>query len=158
MMNKTRRHPFAAWLLAAALGTAAVAAPGAAPAPALESDVAAATAGFYRLVWSDAGAGVPTYELQESADDSFAAPRTVYEGADQATVLSGKPDGEYRYRVRARLGDGSVTAWSEPVTVTVAHHPLSRAFGFFAAGAIVFLATLVLIVGGNRRAEGEDPA
>jgi hypothetical protein len=49
------------------------------------------------------------------------------------------------------VGEGRVYPWSEPVTVTVAHHPLSRAVAFFTVGALVFLATLGLIVRGARR-------
>jgi len=143
-------------LLCVAAGLCASAVAGdAAPVPTLQSDTEVATAGFYRLVWSDAGAGLPVYELQESDDGSFTVPYTVYRGKDQASVLSGQPDGRYTYRVRATLEDGSVSDWSQPVSVTVAHHPLSRAFAFFAAGAVVFFATLGLIIVGNRRAEGE---
>jgi hypothetical protein len=142
-------------LFVAAGLSASVAASDAAPVPTLQTDTAVATAGFYRLIWSDAGTGLPVYELQESDDGSFSSPYTVYTGQDQASVLSGQPNGRYTYRVRAKFDDGSISDWSQPVSVTVAHHPLSRAFAFFAAGAVVFLATLGLIIVGNRRAEGE---
>jgi hypothetical protein len=154
-MNTVPFRKIRSLLFIAVLSAHAAAATGAVPAPALKADTSVATAGFYRLVWGDAGGGLPTYELQESADGAFNAPRAVYTGRDQASVLSGQPDGEYHYRVRARLEGGESTDWSAIATVRVSHHPLSRAFGFFAAGAVVFLATLGLIVAGNRRAEGE---
>jgi len=74
----------------------------------------------------------------------------IYKGPDRATVISGQADGTRVYRVR-EVGEGRVYPWSEPVTVTVAHHPLSRAVAFFTVGALVFLATLGLIVRGARR-------
>lgn len=74
--------------------------------------------------------------------------RTIYTGPDRATLISGQADGSRVYRAGALGADGRVTAWSEPVTVKVAHHPLGRALGFFALGAVVFVATLLLIIRG----------
>jgi hypothetical protein len=39
-------------------------------------------------------------------------------------------------------------AFSNTVKVTVRHHPIERAIGYFAVGFVVFLATLLLIVRG----------
>jgi hypothetical protein len=104
-----------------------------------------ATAGFFQLTWDSNG----PVELQESQDPDFAGAEVVYTGADTARVMSGKADGNWYYRARAAAGHG--TDWSEPVKVTVRHHPLARALAFFAVGATVFAATLVLILGGSRR-------
>ncbi len=121
--------------------------------PVLESDLPVATAGYYRLSWAldGAAATLPVFELQESLKADFADPATVYRGPDEASVMSGRGDGEYWYRVRAADGD-----WSEPVNVVVRHHPLSRALGFFAVGALVFLAILVVIVRGSMRTSGDQ--
>lgn len=110
--------------------------------PELESDTSVATAGFYQLRWF----GAETAELEESQDPDFSASRVIYNGADKARVMSGKSDGDFYYRVRnPRTG-----AYSDMVKVTVRHHSLTRAFAFFGLGAVVFLATLLLIATGAR--------
>lgn len=69
----------------------------------------------------------------------------MYRGADDARVLSGKSDGDWYYRARTA---GSDSEFGNVVKVTVQHHPLRRAFAFFALGAVVFFATLGVIVKG----------
>lgn len=138
--------------LAALLLTFGLAPAGGTPPPAspeLSADTTVATAGYFGLSWGHAGeaGGAPAhFELQEAPDPAFAAPRTLYAGPDRATALSGRPDGIYYYRVRA---DGG--AWSPVVAVEVMHHSLVRAGLFFALGAAVFLATVVLILRGDAR-------
>lgn len=117
-------------------------------APTLETDTQLATAGFYQLQWD--GAGATDHELQESLRADFSDPVTLYRGSDLATMLTGRPDGEYHYRLRALHEDGP-GPWSNTLRVEVQHHPLSRALLFFAMGALVFLATLAAILAGNRR-------
>lgn len=119
-----------------------------AQAPTLQSDIELATAGFFSLSWR--GAPGADYVLQESTTRSFAEHAVIYQGPDTARVMSGIEDGKYYYRARAR---GTRSGWSAPVTVTVRHHPLPRAFTFFGAGLIIFVATVTLIIGGARRAE-----
>ena len=115
--------------------------------PVLSSDQSIATAGYYQLSWRapvtdqirDKSAG---YILQESDSPGFAAADTIYKGMDTARVISGKPDGNYFYRIRL---DHSGANWSAPIQVTVSHHPLSRAFLFFFIGALVFILIIVAI-------------
>lgn len=116
-------------------------------APHIETDTTVATAGYYVLRWSAASTDV---EVAEFANPGSGDPSIIYRGPDRATLISGQPDGKRIYRVR-EIGAGEPSAWSAPVTVTVAHHPLSRALTFFGIGAVVFLATLTLIVRGARR-------
>jgi hypothetical protein len=117
-------------------------------APRLASDTALATAGYYQLSWS--GTDAPAYELQEASRGDFTMATTLYQGPDRATVLTGRPDGEFHYRLRG-LHDTGPGPWSEPLQIQVRHHPLSRALLFFAMGALVFLATLAAILAGNCR-------
>lgn len=115
-------------------------------APTLKSDSEVATAGFYQLQWS--AATVADFELQEATDAGFADARTLYRGPDLATVLSGQPDGDYYYRIRA-VDNGDGSPWSGTVHVEVQHHSLARALRFLAVGAIVFVALLILILRGE---------
>jgi len=114
-------------------------------APHIETDRELATAGYYQLHWTAATADVQI-EVSEPGNGSASI---IYTGPDRARVVSGQTDGTRIYRVR-ELDAATVSAWSAPVTVTVSHHPLGRALAFFGVGAVVFLATLVLIVRGAR--------
>ena len=141
------RPPLPPFLLACALLLACLATPLLA-APVLESDKPRSRDGFYQLHWAGPEGG--EYELQEAHQGDFAAPRTLYRGPDRATTLTGRPDGEYHYRLR-HLGADGPGPWSETLRVEVDHHPLSRALLFFAMGGLVFLATLAAILVGNRK-------
>jgi hypothetical protein len=99
--------------------------------------------GYYQLSWQSDG----PVRLVESPDPDFATARTLYVGADTASFVSGRPDGRWYYRLEAANEPRVI---SETVAVTVRHHSLGRALGFFALGAVVFLATLGLIVFGSR--------
>ena len=109
----------------------------------LESDTAVASAGYFQLRWSSSVA----VELEESNTPDFRAPRLVYSGSDTARVISGKPDGDWYYRAR---GIDSGSTFSNTVKVEVRHHPIERAAGYFIVGAVVFLATALLIAVGAR--------
>jgi len=126
--------------------------------PDLESDSDLATAGYFRLSWhgSDLNdSNNDDYLLQEASDPDFSSVKTLYEGPDTASLVSGRINGVYYYRV-GKYGVQNnnqaeeLSSWSNVVKVEVAHHPLSRAFMFFALGAIVFLATFVVVITGSR--------
>lgn len=110
----------------------------------LYSDTEVAKAGYFQLRW----AAESPIQLQESRSADFREARTLYSGSDNARILSGKPNGHWYYRARPETSPAS---WSNTVEVTVRHHSLQRALGFFTVGAIVFLATLLLIATGARR-------
>lgn len=113
--------------------------------PQLTSDSDVASAGFFRLSWkTDVGRA----ELQEADNSGFRDAKTLYIGSDTASVISGKANGSWYYRVRAL--DPEVGEWSEPVTVLVAHHKLSRAFMFLFLGVVVFVAIVVMILRSGR--------
>lgn len=114
--------------------------------PELEADTDVATAGYYQLRWFADRAIV----LEESGTADFETPKVVYRGSDAARVMSGKADGDLYYRIR----DTETGAQSDIVKVTVRHHGLGRAFAFFALGATVFVATLLLILAGARSETG----
>jgi hypothetical protein len=109
----------------------------------LETDTAVANAGYFQLRWNASSA----VELEESTTPDFTAPRRLYSGSDRARVVSGKPDGDWYYRARP-VSSGS--SFSNIVKVEVRHHPLKRAVAYFVVGAVVFLATALLIVNGAR--------
>ncbi len=123
------------------------------PLPELKVDNALATAGYYRLEWrlpAVTSDDDMRYVVQEAQDNRFHDAITLYEGPDLAMVLSGREDGLRYYRVRASKGDQPLSQWSESISVETRHHSLLRALAFFAIGALVFAATLVLILRGPR--------
>jgi len=115
--------------------------------PTLSASTERATGGYYSLSWD--GAGDVRYELQEAREPGFDTPRPIYEGRDTASVISGKPDGDYFYRVRT-LSEAGPGPWSEPARVSVAHHSLARALQFFFVGALVFAVLVTVIIRGTR--------
>jgi len=124
----------------------------------LTADTQTSTAGYYRLAWSIDGADIDQiFVLQEAVSADFENPTITYQGPDLATVVSGKSNGQYYYRVRRMQPDPSAgvesseDSWSNVVSVSVEHHSLPRAVGFFVAGLIVFVATLVVIVSSARK-------
>ena len=116
----------------------------AAATPKLKSDSNLSNAGYYQLHWANQKPG--DFILEESMTPDFTDAKTLYHGPDTATLVSGRKNGTYYYRVRSAKADGD---WSNAVEVKVAHHPLSRAFMFFSLGALVFIATLTMVVRGN---------
>lgn len=128
-----------AFIGAAAAVCCAVLVVGSATAATLMTDSAESAEGYFQLSWE---ADQPVVLLESTSPD-FDSPRAIYTGSDSARVISGKPDGTWYYRLQT-TDDGGVL--SETVAVTVRHHSLARAFAFFALGAVVFVATLGLIL------------
>jgi hypothetical protein len=120
--------------------------------PRLQVDTEVSSTGHYRLFWEPGEVGTAV-ELQESLSPGFDEARTVYRGPQSATVLSGRRDNTYHYRLRRDAGP-----WTDTVTVTVQHHDLTDALIYMAVGLVVFLATATLIVCGHiahRRGESD---
>lgn len=112
----------------------------------LVSSTDSATAGNFQLSWHSTTKA--QYILHEATEADLSDARIIYSGPDTATVISGKPNNTYYYRVTAKSNPG---IHSHTIKVTVAHHPLENAFGFFTVGVIVFLVTLIVILNGYRQ-------
>ena len=81
--------------------------------PTLRSDKTSSTDGTYALDW-DSVSGATTYELQENGDGLTLSPDDAI-----AHNISGQPDGDYTYRVRACHRSGGCSLWSNHVEVSV---------------------------------------
>lgn len=136
-------------IVVGAIATGVLAGPlvSAQPKISLESDTPVAAAGYFQLRWES---GEVASRLVEATDPEFADARVIYSGPDTARLMSGKPDGDYYYRLEAAGDVSPATVLSQTLKVTVEHHPLPRAVTFFAVGAAVFAATLGLIIVGGR--------
>lgn len=135
----------------------------------LSSSTEISTTGAFQLSWATDSPNTLTFELVKTrlgaestaqttaAGDEAVRSRTVYTGADTARFESGLPDGAYRYQIRALDADAHVVGASEPVVVNVSHHPLARALGFFALGALVFAAISAWVFRADTRTRCAQP-
>ena len=125
----------------------------ASPARAAESslsvDTPLSSEGYFVLSW-DAGPDGEQYVLQQALTPDFrdTLDRPIA-GAGSLTV-TGLADDRYYYRVGDPQG-----RWSNTVEVTVAHHPLSRAFAFFSLGLVLFAVLIFTILSGYRQTRSE---
>lgn len=95
--------------------------------------------GAYRISWTGAeGAVVRVVENGE----------VLYEGPQDATTVSGRPAGEYVYRLGVM--EGGDVSWMDSCTVTVTPPSLGLAFFLFGVGFTVFASLLVVLVRGHR--------
>jgi len=122
--------------------------------PLVKSD----NAGQIKLIWSlpDSVKATEkyTFELQQAEDSLFNSAKQIYLGSDLASFISGLPDGNYYFRIRAQKdGQSEFSPWSETAILNVKHQSLKLAFTLFGLGALVFLSTVSVILYGNRKAE-----
>ncbi len=114
--------------------------------PRISSDTKLSTAGYFQLSWHDQSGA--SFQLQQSRTGDFRDAVTLYRGPDRATVISGLPNGDYFYRVA-----NAEHEWSHTLKVTVEHHTLGKALGFFGLGASMFVVMLTLLIKGAARKE-----
>lgn len=117
-------------------------------APQLSATPDASSDGVSVIAWGELP-GDAEILLQRATTADFSDAHQLYRGVDGATTVTGMTDGDWYFRARL----ASDPAWSETVQVRVHHHSLTRAFGFFAVGALVFICTVLLIAFGSRRAD-----
>lgn len=109
--------------------------------------------GYQQLTWTVEAQNEKKleFELQQALDEQFAQVSTIYKGPDFATFLSGLENGHYYYRVRSMTADKlQKSSWSTPKTVEIKHHSLTLALSLFGLGAVVFLATVWIVIQGSR--------
>lgn len=125
--------------------------PGWANTPVLTASAEISTAGYFQLDWQGSSDS-PFFQLEESTSADFTSSKLLYEGQDTSSVISGRGNGEYLYRLREiDTQSQSAGQWSEPVRVSVEHHALTKALSFFFIGLLVFISTLVAIMRGSKR-------
>jgi hypothetical protein len=106
--------------------------------------------GHIRLSWKDVkGADEGIFELERASTPVFLDSQPIYEGPDMASFISGIPDGDYYFRVRKKTEDYT-SDWSKTLHLEVKHHNIQKAFVLAGLGAVVVLATVLVIVVGNK--------
>ena len=129
----------------------------------IEVDRIASDAPHVELAWtlSDAEEHDPDayqYVLQQDDSPDFPDPRDLYAGRDRASFRAGLPEGDHFYRVRALSPEGEAGAWSRPLQVAVTYQSMRLALSLFSIGAVVVVATAVLVIAGSRRDRQEARA
>ena len=101
--------------------------------------------GHHQLAWEATPDAI--VELQQATALDFSNAKTIYQGVDRASFISGLENGTYYFRVREQGDD-----WSPSLTLHVQHQSLQLAFTLFGVGIIVFLLTVLVVVNGTRKA------
>ena len=115
--------------------------------------------GHTRLVWEVPGAEAEAlvFQLEQADTVRFQDARVSYEGPDRGRFVTGLPDGSTFYRVRAKTGaDAPYGPWSEPVEVVVDYTPMRTVWILMAAGGLMALTLLVVVVTGRKRTAREQ--
>ncbi|MCB1190435.1 MAG: hypothetical protein H7A23_21895 [Leptospiraceae bacterium] len=90
------------------------------------------------------------YELQRSRTPDFKKPLIIYNGYDKATFISGMPEGNFYFRVRAlKDKQTAVTEWSDTIEVEVEYQSAFLTITLLFAGAGIFLAIVLVVIIGN---------
>lgn len=108
--------------------------------PTLTCPDAKSDTGAYRIAWQSDGQTV--VRIEENGE-------LLYEGTEDATTVSGRPAGEYVYRI-GRVETGSEAAWADTCRVIVSPPSLTLAISLFGIGFCVFAALLFIVVRGHR--------
>lgn len=109
-----------------------------------ESLVQHSNSGYLQLEWSGSDPD-QNFILQQSNDSTFKDARTIYQGPDQASFVSGLDNGTYYFRV----GDES-SNWSESLVLHVQHQSLPLALTLSGIGFLVFACTVFIVIKGVR--------
>jgi hypothetical protein len=95
------------------------------------------------------------FELQQSTRPDFKNTKTLYQGPDLGTVVTGLAEGNYFYRVREVTGEGTAGEWTEPLTVRVVYPGRRAVTLLLVLGSCVLMATLAAVGFGHLRTADE---
>lgn len=88
------------------------------------------------------------FRLEKSPDGSFRNPLVRYEGSDRSSVLSGLPEGDHHFRVRALSDDGTAGPWSASTTISVRFMDRHTLFALVGTGFLVASASVGAVIAG----------
>ena len=103
----------------------------------LDCPGSASDTGAYRISWRAEDGALVRVDENETL---------IYEGPESATTVSGRPAGDYVYRI----GFAGTESWEDTCTVSVAPPSLGLAFLLFGVGLSVFASLVVVVVQGHR--------
>jgi hypothetical protein len=110
-------------------------------------------AGHFSLAWeSDADEAI--FIVESSPSEDFEGAVVYFEGSQRQAYISGLEEGEHYFRIAAKAApEDDWGEWSEPASLTVAHHDLGVAFAFAGVGAALFLCIVVFVIVAPKRVE-----
>ena len=92
------------------------------------------------------------FALEQAPTERFARAEERYRGPDRGSFVSGLPEGDTWFRVRAIDEEGRAGAWSAPMRIEVAYPSPTLVARLFALGAAVLGCTVLAVALGHRRA------
>jgi len=95
------------------------------------------------------------FEIERAESPDFTDAVTYYRGPDRASFVAGLAEGEYFFRIRSFEPDQTPGEWNDSLRVTVQYKSLALAFLLFGIGAVVSIATIVLVAAGDRETRRE---
>lgn len=117
---------------------------------------------YLTLTWALPAESTPDpaiqFEVQVAESEDFSDATVHYRGPDRASFVSGLAEGDYYFRVRSFRDESEASPWSSPVSVKVQYKSLGLALSLFGIGAVVSVATIALVVTGDRRTRREEAA
>jgi len=118
------------------------------------ADTITTTEGHATLSWSVDGPARQDlrFALEQAPTARFARAEERYRGPDRGSFVSGLPEGDTWFRVRAIDAEGRAGAWSAPVRIEVAYPSMTLVARLFALGAVVLGCTVLAVALGHRRA------
>ena len=125
------------------------------PVPKFEMDQQNIThSGHVKIVWKWMHDQEVSFILQQADTANFSNAEIIYKGPDRASFVSGLPNGNYYFRLRAiNSADEMASSWSKPVVVKVRHHSLFLALTLAGVGAFVFVITTAVVIKGSYQKE-----
>lgn len=110
-------------------------------------------AGHFSLAW-ESDADDALFIVESSPSEDFAGAVVYFEGPQRQAYISGLEEGEHFFRIAVRNSpEDDWSEWSEPASLTVAHHDLGVAFAFAGVGAVLFLCIVGFVIVAPRRVE-----
>lgn len=109
--------------------------------------------GSFALKWTSLDGPVSSrFELQQGTRRNFSSAQIIYAGPDRGTYISGLPNGDFFYRIRAvNAQETNKSPWSSTIHRTVKHPSLDFALSLMSVGALVFISTIGMITLGIQR-------
>ncbi|TVZ40436.1 hypothetical protein P886_4867 [Alteromonadaceae bacterium 2753L.S.0a.02] len=118
----------------------------------LSANTTLSSEGYFVLSWDVPdlpSQALEALQLRQSSDAAMRDSQVIPIASQSSLTLSGYSDGIYYFQL-ASQPEGLPPAASNIIQVAVTHHSLTKAFGFFSMGLVLFLILCLTIFLGNR--------
>ena len=92
-----------------------------------------------------------TFQLQQDEVEEFSSAKTIYQGTDDSTFISGLTGGTYFFRVRSVSEKGEPGPWSDSIEINVNYVSPKLVLSLLLVGVVVLVATVSAILRGHNQ-------